>query len=196
MLETNRLIIRKFTIEDTEHLFSILSDEEVNKYLPWFPFTSIEQTKKHLDEFYIRTNNQNNFYRYAVCLKENNIPIGYIHFENNNTSNDFGYGLKKEYWSKGIITEACKKVIEKLKNDNIKYITATHDISNIASGKVMKKLSMTYKYSYEELWQPKNIKVIFRMYQLNLDGNNDRVYKEYWNKYSNHFIEFNTSSIP
>ncbi|HEC1757918.1 TPA: hypothetical protein R1711_001173 [Campylobacter lari] len=60
----------------------------------------------------------------------------------------------------------------------------------------MKKLSMTYKYSYEELWQPKNIKVIFRMYQLNLDGNNDRVYKEYWNKYSNHFIEFNTSSIP
>jgi ribosomal-protein-alanine N-acetyltransferase len=27
------------------------------------------------------------------------------------------------------------------------------------------------------------------MYQLNLDGNQDRVYREYWNRYENHFIE-------
>ena len=104
-------------------------------------------------------------------------------------SNDFGYGLKKEYWNKGIITEASKKVIEKLKNDNIKYITATHDINNIASGEVMKKIGMHYKYSYEELWQPKNILVTFRMYQLNLDDNKSRVYDVYLNKYKKHFIE-------
>ena len=34
----------------------------------------------------------------------------------------------------------------------------------------MRKLGMTYRYSYEELWQPKNFPVIFRMYQLNLNG--------------------------
>ena len=82
-----------------------------------------------------------------------------------------------------------KKVIEKLKNDNIKYITATHDINNIASGEVMKKIGMQYKYSYEELWQPKNILVTFRMYQLNLDDNKSRVYDVYLNKYKKHFIE-------
>ena len=36
---------------------------------------------------------------------------------------------------------------------------------------------MKYQYSYEEQWQPKNFLVTFRMYQLNLDGNTDRVYK-------------------
>ena len=190
MFNTQRLIIRKFNIDDTEALFSILSDEEVNKYLPWYPFKSLEDTKNHLVNFYLNTNDNADFYRYAVCLKENNIPIGYIHFENDNDNNDFGYGLKKEYWNKGIITEAAKTVIEELKRNNVKYITATHDRNNIASGEVMKKIGMTYKYSYEELWQPKNFLVVFRMYQLNLDNNKDRVYKGYLEKYSNHFIEY------
>lgn len=47
---------------------------------------------------------------------------------------------------------------------------------------------MRYMYSYEELWQPKNLLVTFRMYQLNLDGV-DRVYRAYWNRYPKHFIE-------
>ena len=189
MIETKRLILRKFNIDDAQYLFDILFDEDVNKYLPWFVFKTLDETKIHLENFYLKTNNDKNYYRYAVCLKENNIPIGYIHFQNNNDNNDFGYRLKKEYWNKGIITEASNRVIEELKKDNIAYITATHDRNNTASGEIMKKIGMQYKYSYEELWQPKNIFVIFRMYQLNLDGNKKRVYQGYSNKYSNNFIE-------
>lgn len=35
VLETKRLILRKFTERDIEALFLILKDEEVNKFLPW-----------------------------------------------------------------------------------------------------------------------------------------------------------------
>ena len=59
-------------------------------------------------------------------------------------------------------------VIDQLKKDEIPYITATHDINNPRSGEVMKKLGMKYQYSYKEQWQPKDILVTFRMYQLNL----------------------------
>lgn len=86
-----------------------------------------------------------------------------------NDSFDFGYGLCKEFWGSGIITEAGKAAIEQLKKDNIPYITATHDINNPKSGEVMKRLGMKYQYSYKEQWQPKDFPVIFRMYQLNLD---------------------------
>lgn len=48
---------------------------------------------------------------------------------------------------------------------------------------------MKYQYSYEEQWQPKNILVTFRMYQLNFDGNQERVYKKYWDTSAVHFIE-------
>ena len=76
-----------------------------------------------------------------------------------------------------------------MKKDGLLYITATHDRNNPRSGNVMKKLGMKYCYSYEEQWQPKNFPVIFRMYQLNFDGNDDFVYKKYWNMYHNSFVE-------
>lgn len=45
----------------------------------------------------------------------------------------------------------------------------------------MKKLGITYKYSYVEQWQPKDISTTFRMFQLNFDGNEEQTYMEYWN---------------
>ena len=39
------------------------------------------------------------------------------------------------------------------------------------------------------LRQPKDFPVIFRMYQLNFDGNTDFIYKKYWDESCNHFIE-------
>lgn len=67
-----------------------------------------------------------------------------------------GYSINKSFWHKGICTEACQAVIDILKQANIPYITATHDVNNPRSGKVMQAVGMEYKYSYEELWQPKN----------------------------------------
>ena len=127
-------------------------------------------------------------YAYAICLKEDDIPIGYIKVDMEE-NHDFGYGLRKEFWHRGIVTEAGKAVVEQVKKDGLTYITATHDKENPRSGNVMKKLGMKYCYSYEERWQPKDITVIFRMYQLNFDGNDDRVYKKYWYQYENHFVE-------
>lgn len=86
------------------------------------------------------------------------------------------------------MTEGCLKIINILKQKKIPYITATHDVNNPRSGKVMQNISMKYQYSYEELWQPKNILVTFRMYQLNLDDQEDRIYKKYWDKYPVHFL--------
>jgi RimJ/RimL family protein N-acetyltransferase len=40
---TDRLILRKFTEQDLEALFLILKDEEVNKFLPWYPMKNIEE---------------------------------------------------------------------------------------------------------------------------------------------------------
>ena len=104
-------------------------------------------------------------------------------------SYDFGYALRKEFWHKGLVTEASRAVVAQLMKDGVPYITATHDKNNPRSGGVMKQLGMKYQYSYEEQWQPKNIPVIFRMYQLNLDGDQTRVYRKYWDHSVVHFIE-------
>lgn len=74
---------------------------------------------------------------------------------------DLGYGLGKEFWHKGTVTEAAKAVVEQVKKDGSPYITATHDRNHPRSGHVMQKTGMTYRYSCEE------------MYQLNFDGNDE-----------------------
>ena len=76
-----------------------------------------------------------------------------------------------------------------MKRDGIPYLTATHDVKNPRSGRVMQQLGMRYQYSYEELWQPKNQLVLFRMYQLNLDGAENRVFRRYWEQSAVHFVE-------
>lgn len=187
-LETERLILRKFTENDLKAIYEIYSDEEVNTFLPWFPLKTMEELKSFYEKQFVSKYNQKNAYNYAVCLKKDNVPIGYVNVSTEE-SYDFGYGLRKEFWHQGIITEASKAVVEQLKKDGIPYITATHDVNNPRSGGVMKQLGMKYQYSYEEQWKPKDILVTFRMYQLNFDGQKDRVYKKYWNKSDVHFVE-------
>ena len=187
-LETERLILRKFTKYDANAMYDILKDDEANTFLPWFPAKNIHEAKIHLKEKYLDKYANDIGFHYAVCIKESNMPVGYINISDDD-SHDLGYGLRKEYWHKGIMTEACRAVADIIKNTELKYITATHDINNPRSGEVMKKIGMIYKYSYEELVQPKNMLVTFRMYQLNLDGHTERIYKKYLDKYPVHFVE-------
>ena len=187
-IETERLILRKFGKNDVEDLFELLKDEEVNTFLPWFPLKNIEETEKFLDERFLETYKRGLIHRYAICLKEDNKPIGYV-WLSEDESRDFGYALRKEFWYKGIVTEAAKRIIEEIKNDGYSYITATHDINNPRSGEVMRKLGMDYKYSYIERVEPKNTLVTFRLYQINFDEKKDRAYMEYWHKYKNGFKE-------
>ena len=187
-LETERLILRKFTEDDLEALYYIHSDEEVNRFLPWFPLRNMEDARAFYEEQLVSRYREERAYNYAVCMKENDYPVGYVNVSMDD-SYDFGYGLRREFWHRGIITEAGQAVIEQLLRDGIPYITATHDVNNPRSGRVMKRLGMKYRYSYQEQWQPKNIQVIFRMYQLNLDGNENRIYQRYWDNSEVHFIE-------
>lgn len=161
-LETERLILRKFTENDIEALYLILTDEDVNTFLPWFPLKSLDEAGAFYEARFAANYEKPQAYAYAICLKEDNHPIGYIKVDTDE-SHDFGYGLP--------------------------YITATHDINNPRSGGVMKQVGMKYQYSYEELWQPKNFPVTFRMYQLNFDEKDNRVFTKYWNNSTVHFIE-------
>ena len=187
-LETERLILRKFTEEDLEALYQIYSDEEVNRFLPWFPLKSMDEARTFFEERYAATYAQPQAYAYAICLKKDNYPVGYIKADMEE-HHDFGYGLRKELWHQGIVTEAGRAVVAQVKKDGLPYITATHDRNNPHSGGVMRNIGMRYCYSYEERWQPKDFLVTFRMYQLNLDGDEERVYQKYWQASAVHFIE-------
>ena len=186
-LETERLVLRRFEPSDLQGFFQIFSDGEVNRFLPWFPVRDLEEAQAFYQQRYAPVYAKAQGYAYAICRKEDNVPIGYVNGETEG-ARDFGYGLRKEFWGQGIVTEASQAVLAQMKKDGVPFVTATHDRENPGSGRVMQKLGMVYHYSYREQWQPKDIPVVFRLYQLNLDGQ-ERVYQGYWQASKQHFVE-------
>ena len=136
------------------------------------------------DRLILRKFLENDIEALFLILKD----IGYVKVDMEE-HHDFGYGLRKEFWHRGIASEAGKAVVEQVKKDGLPYITATHDRNNPRSGNVMQACGMKYCYTYEELWQPKNFLVAFRMYQLNFTKGQDWIYQKYWEEHPNHFIE-------
>lgn len=189
-IETSRLFLRRFTEQDIEAILAIHQDEAVNTYLPWFPLRTYEEAEDFFEKRYASVYRQPCGYQYAVCLKSSGLPVGYVSVSMDD-SHDLGYGLRREFWYQGIASEAARAVVLQLKKDGLLYVTATHDVQNPRSGAVMKRLGMRYQYSYQEQWQPKDISVIFRMYQLNFDGSKERVYIKYWDNAAVRFIEEN-----
>ena len=52
-LETERLVLRRFTPSDVEPLFSLMRDREVNTFLPWFPLETEADAARYLEEHYL-----------------------------------------------------------------------------------------------------------------------------------------------
>ena len=70
-LETQRLILRKFTKDDLPAFWEIMKDKEVNTFLPWFPLETEQEATDFLTNRFLTYYETPFACRYAVCLKEN-----------------------------------------------------------------------------------------------------------------------------
>lgn len=146
ILETERLILRTWAINDAQKLFEICGDADVMKYLgTGKPYETIEQA----DEFLRWAENyqtENGFCRWAVLLKENQEIIGSCGFARPHGTEEIelGYLLAKKFWGKGLATEAASACLhygfERLRFNEVIAIT---DLENVTSQKVLEKIGFT-----------------------------------------------------
>ena len=148
-LETERLILRKGTLNDAKQIYENYGrDPLVSKYVVWNTHKSIEDAidlMKKWEESYEKLTS----YKWVVIEKETNTIIGSITAvkvdEINNTI-ALGYCYGSNWWNKGYATETLKRVIKFFFEEvKVETIYANHLTSNIASGKVMKNAGMTFE---------------------------------------------------
>lgn len=114
-LETDRLLLRPFCREDTEDVFKCWeSDPDVAKYMFWTSHNDIQKTKEWIS-FELEQITSDNWFRWAVILKDTNelMGTGLIYFEEEYNLFEIGYNFGKQYWGKGYATETmqvCFKV--------------------------------------------------------------------------------------
>ncbi len=148
VLETDRLVLRKIQPEDTEAIFNCwMQDEEVSRYMWWKASDDINEAKEFV-EFELRNLTNPQWNRWIILEKDSSQIIGtcLIYFNEDENNWDISYNLGKQFWGKGYITEAMKRVMEYAKDElRIKECTAIHAVENPASGRVIEKLGFTYE---------------------------------------------------
>lgn len=137
IVETDRLIIRKFREEDWEDLFEYLSDEEVVHFEPYDVF-SAEACK---EETAYRAKHETFL---AVCLKDTGKVIGNLYFEKQDFGTyEIGYVFNRAYQGKGYATESAIAII----NHSMRYFGARRIVAkcnpeNRASWELLERIGM------------------------------------------------------
>lgn len=144
-LESDRLILRKFRIEDAQQMYdNWASDGECCKYLSWDVHKDVKETKS-LVKSWIR-GYKKGCYNWIVELKDTNQVIGSISaitISEKHYTAELGYCYGSKFWGNGYATEALRAVIEYLLTECDFYlIEARHISGNPASGRVMEKAGM------------------------------------------------------
>lgn len=147
-LETERLILRKFKLKDTDQMYeNWATDEEALKYIPWTPHENINRTTIAVNTYISEYDNENYFW--AIELKENKKVIGSIGFHNFNervNSIELGYIIGSKFWNKGYITEAIEIVLEYMFNEvGATRISAFVAPENPSSTRVLEKNGFIYE---------------------------------------------------
>ena len=148
-LETERLILRRFRIEDYKDVFeNWANDDEVTKYLTWPTHTDTSTTKLVLNDWISKYENSN-FYNWAIEFKEEKAVIGNISVVDLYEEADYatlGYCMGHRWWGKEIMPEAARAVMKYLFTEcNFNRLDAEHDVNNPKSGRVMQKIGMTFE---------------------------------------------------
>lgn len=149
ILETERIILRPFKLEDAKKMFeNYTSHEVVTKYLTWLAHKTLQDTIDFLEQVVLPGYNSIENYRWAVVLKENGEVIGSIDVVKQNDSDEqceLGWVLGDAYWGKGIMPECAKVVLKYLFDIGYIRIYAIHDHENAKSGRVMGKIGMKHE---------------------------------------------------
>jgi ribosomal-protein-alanine N-acetyltransferase len=147
MIETERLVFRKFTPDDLPKLIEQRSDPEVNKYLGGTRLQNPEALAKRLD-FYISCYDKFGFGNCAMIWKPTGEMIGSAGLQPLEDSGEIevGYNMIKEFWGRGIGTEAARGWLEYGFNTaGLERIVAVAIEGNRASTHIMEKLGMRYE---------------------------------------------------
>jgi RimJ/RimL family protein N-acetyltransferase len=142
-IETERLILRKPSLEDAPAIFAgWAQDKEVTRYLTWRPHQTIEQTEQFIQSCLDAWMHEARF-PYMITLKESDDVVGMIDPRIEGHKVGIGYVAARACWGKGYVPEATGAIIGWVfQQSSIDRVYATTDVENLASQRVLEKVGM------------------------------------------------------
>ena len=147
-LNSDRFVLRKLSLDDTDDMYEYAKNADVTKYLTWSPHINKAFTLEYLT--YLQTRYKaGEFYDWAIISKENGKMIGTCGFTKIDFKNDMaeiGYVINPDYRGQGIATEVVGRVIKYgFENLMLNRIECRFIEGNGASRRVMEKNGMKFE---------------------------------------------------
>lgn len=168
-ITTERLILRKMTMNDAAELFEYASDPEVTRQVLWDSHRGIEDARSYLLLMTTKYE-RHDVAEWGIVHKQDSKFIGtcgFIWWDPSNYRAEIGYALSRAYWNRGLMTEAVREIIsfgfEKMR---LNRIEARCMLGNAASERVLQKTGMKFEGIMRKQAFAKGIFHDLRMYSI------------------------------
>jgi [ribosomal protein S5]-alanine N-acetyltransferase len=143
-IATERLVLRKPRLGDAQDIFDgYATDAEVLRYLPMTAPEDITETEAFLRES-LRDWDEGTSLTWVITFPDDDRCLGLIALRLKQQSANIGYVLCRQYWGQGLMPEAARAVLEyALSLPHIREVSATCDVDNAGSRRVLEKIGMT-----------------------------------------------------
>ena len=153
-LETERLLLRRFTHDDVDNLYHLDSDPEVMRYVTGGA-TTPREVVEHVDlpAFMSYDDRGDGYGFWAAIEKSTDRFLGWFHLRPQEgdpvDQPELGYRLRREVWGMGYATEGARALIRKGFTDlGAQCVVAMAFRDNLASRRVMEKSDMTLERAF------------------------------------------------
>lgn len=156
MLETDRMLLRKMTLDDAADMYRYASDPEVARYTTWEPHRSIEDSRRFL-QLVVDDYEHGDCGSWGVVLKADDRFIGtagYLWWNRDMARAEIGYSMARDQWGRGLMTEAVSAIIQfGFERMGLNRIEARCDSLNVGSARVMEKCGMVHEGTLREYFK-------------------------------------------
>jgi RimJ/RimL family protein N-acetyltransferase len=151
-LETARLLLRRFTLEDVPALYQLGTIPEIIRYAGNTPMASLDAARENLIKNPLRDYEVHGFGRLACVWRETGAVIGFsgVKHLDELDENELGYRFLPEFWGRGLATEAGRAVIDHARNSyRLNRLVSVIHPDNHASKNVVRKFGFKYERNVE-----------------------------------------------
>ena len=141
-LWTERLILRRYRLEDADDLYRYLgTDPAMYKYSGWNPYATREMAQETVRRF---IDSYDDEHSYSWVMDIDDVIVGTIGaYDYKDDHIEVGFSIEPGWQGRGLATEALKKVLEYLtENEGILCVTAWCAADNVGSKRVLEKAGM------------------------------------------------------
>jgi RimJ/RimL family protein N-acetyltransferase len=148
VLETDRLMLRKLSVEDAPFILKLVNEPSFLRFIGDKGVRTLNDARDYILEGPVDSYDRLGFGLYMVELKENGTAIGMCGLIKRETLEDvdIGYAFLPEFWGKGYAFEAAAAVMEFGKSAfGLQRIVAVVSTENSSSIKVLEKLGLRFE---------------------------------------------------